>query len=256
MTRIRNEPINVLGARVVSWLFVLSIIIFMTGCTNNDAAKHVFKEIMSHTGDNTSPNWRSIEPGATTEIEFKKLVSVNADTFEDLRQSEIRPEGIRYVWYDPEFQFFIGADFHENIATRLDLGLSGRLLLEDILNIAGHPTAYITAPITEEFIAIRFIYEEIGVVIAFFVKFDPSKVASFTRNCKFDLSESTPVSSINIYFVEHGNLDSMITAPTMATVFTIPEEIPEPWIGIDDALMLTAGGIYLEDGTKIDCLNP
>ena len=255
MMRVRSKRINLNQVlHKPSLLLVLGTILLVTGCTTGAATRQTFAEIISHTSSNTSPNWRGIEPGKTTEAEFRKIVSTDPDIFDDLRRFQRRPEGTRYIWYDTEFKFPIGASFHENIVSYLDLSVPGSFSFENILNIAGTPTAYMAGPTTPEIMSIELLYEEKGVVITFYVEVNPSKMVGVRRNCKFAITEDTPVNNIDIYFVEQNNLDSMITTLT-TDVFTVPGEIPEPWIGIEDALRLTGGRTYLEDKTLIDCSN-
>ncbi len=241
MMKIKNGKFNISNQLLYKSLFLLTLgmMMFVTGCTNSAATRQTFTEIMSNSNNNTSPVWRGIEPGKTTEAEFAKVVSKDPTVFENLTKSQLRPEGTRYIWYDTEFRILIGVNFHENVASYLELGLPGRgFPFENIINIAGSPTAYIAVPLTEEFVRIKFLYEEIGVVIKLNVKFDPSEMVNIDRNCKFALTESTVVESVNIYFVEQNDLDTMIATLT-TDVFTRPGEIPEPWTGTEDVLKLS-----------------
>ena len=241
-------------------MIILGMAMFVTGCTNSATTRQTFAEIISHTSNKTTPVWRDIEPGKTTETEFGKIVSRDPDVFENLTKGQLRPEGIGYIWYDTEFNLPSRLIFHENVASYLGFalpiyGFSGASFpFENILNIAGSPTAYFAGSITEEFIDIAFFYEETGVVINFYAKFDPLEMTSIRRNCEFDLTENTPVNNVTIYFVEQNDLDGMMTTLSSELVMR-PTEIPEPWIGIEDALRLTSGRTYLEDKTLIDCSN-
>lgn len=261
MMKIRNENFNVsrqvLGK--VPLLLILGMIMLVTGCTIRAETRQTFTEIMSHSRNNTTPEWRGIEPGKTTETEFEMIVSTNPNVFENLsrsrlRGSQLRPEGIRYIWYDTEFQLPTGVTFRENVVSYLHFLLPGYSFpFENILNIAGSPTAYLAGSVTEEFVSVIFLYEETGVVIEFYAIFDPSEMISIQRNCKFDLTESTSVDNVTIYFVKQNNLDNMITTLFPGTIR--PGEIPESWIGTEDALKLTAGQATLKDKTVIDCRN-
>ncbi len=240
MMKIKNGD-SYISSQTLYRVFLLLILgmMIITGCINNAQTKQIFAEIMAHTNKNVSPDWHGIEPGKTTETEFGKIVSKDPDLFENLTKSHLRPEGTRYIWYDTESQVPIGVNFHDNIVSYLDFDLPRYgFPFEDILNIAGFPTAYTADQITEEFVSTKLLYEETGVVISFYVKFNPLELEHIVRNCKFTLSESTVADNISIYFIEQNNLESMISTLTTG-VFTRHGEISEPWVGTEDVFKLT-----------------
>lgn len=233
---------------------LILILMFLTSCATRSTSSRPFIEIMSHSSKNNTPNWRGIEPGKTTEPELDRIVSKTPNVFEDLTRKQLRPEGVRYIWYDTESQISAGVTFHEGVASYLHFNLPGYSLFMDFLRIAGSPTAYFASSITEELVHIVFLYEELGVVISFYAKFDPSEMIGIRRRCTFTLAEKTRVENVKIYFTEQKNLDSMVTTPFLGPF--ILGETPVLWAGIEKALRLTSGQTTLEDGTLIDCRNP
>jgi hypothetical protein len=233
---------------------LILIMIILTRYATRSTSSQPFIEIMSHSSKNNTPNWRGIEPSKTTEPELDTIISKTPDVFEDLTKRQLRPEGVRYIWYDTEFQLSIGVTFHEGVASYLHFNLPGYSPFMDFLRIAGSPTAYFASSITEEFVHIVFLYEELGVVISFYAEFDPSEIIGMRRHCAFTLTERTRVENVKIYFTEQKNLDSMVATPFLRPF--ILGEIPVLWTGIEEALKLTSGQTSLNDGTQIDCRSP
>lgn len=242
------------GIYVPTLVVLMLLLMILTSCVAKSTSSQPFAEIMSHSSKNNTPNWRGIEPGKTTEPELDTIVSKTPHIFENLTRKRLRPEGVRYSWYDTEFQLSTGITFHEGVASYLHFNLPGYLLFMDFLGIAGSPTAYFASSITEEFVHIVFLYEELGVVISFYVKFDPSEMTGMRRHCTFTLAEKTRVENVKIYFTEQKSLDSMVTTPFLGPF--ISGKTPVLWVGIEEALKLTSGQTTLENGTLIDCRSP
>jgi len=103
MMKSNNENFNISNQALNGiLLLILVMLVIVAGCTNSASTKHAFEEVMSHTRNNASPNWRNIEPGKTTEAEFGKIVSISPDNFDNLSQgellgSELQPKGTQYI---------------------------------------------------------------------------------------------------------------------------------------------------------------
>lgn len=216
--------------KVLCLMFICSLIGVSCG-TSLSPSERLMSVLTSEPGCSV-PCWRTMVPGKSTEADFLKLVAASpSDTFNDIKHSPLRPEGVEYGWDDDTTGFFAHIRFHNDKATLLSFLPDGSdFSLSMVTEALGQPSAYGMSTLGSEdfFVLLTLIYEREGVVIETSYPVEIHGLQNIEATCEYDIDWNTPQRRFWIYLVEPGTAEEMVQNLPIGG-FTIPAHKPQPW---------------------------
>lgn len=209
--------------------------LLLIGCQiPSKSAEDTLKSILASEADCTSPCWRSLRPGLSSEEDFLKLVNASGSRlFDDISHTELNPEGIEYAWDDREYNIFNRVRIHED-RIRL-LGFRPRnnnISLSMITELNGQPSMYGASILGSHdfYIILSLIYEGQGVVIEADIPITEEELEAVTFSCEFEVDWNRVPQRLYVYLVEPGIASEMVQNDPIGG-FTNPSHRPQPWKG-------------------------
>jgi hypothetical protein len=183
----------------------------------------------------SAPCWRAIVPGKSTEEDFFKLIEASpSNAFNDMKQSQLRPEGIEYGWNDDIMGFFSHIRIHSNKVTLISFLSEHRdFSLSMITEVLGQPSAYGMSVLGSEdfFILLTLVYEKDGVVIETSFPLEIYELQKVEATCEYELDWKASQKNFWMYLVEPSTAEEMVQNSPIGG-FTIPAHKPQPWSDI------------------------
>lgn len=204
--------------------------IVLVGCSEFLSPIEKLETIFASKENCITPCWQGITPAQSTESDFLTLIdSLPHNKFEDVRRSDLIPQGTRYIWYDQTNSLAGSLEISDGIIIFIGFQSRDELTLGAIIEYLGPPNAYTARVSTGEAYVFNLYmyYENKGVVVNVrSIPFDALPTA-FQPTCEVSLTDDMLVRQI--YLIEPGSTDEIMSS--LSRELIVLEE-SKSWAGL------------------------
>ena len=211
----------------------IGIMLLLSGCqASSESPETNLKSILASETRCTTPCWRSLQPGLSTEKDFLNLVDTsNSDLFNDMKHTELNPEGVEYGWEDKKYDIFARVRIHEDRVKLFGFQqVQNKITLSNIIELLGQPSMYGASVLGSHNYYVKFslIYEKDGTIIEANFPIDLEQKQIVTATCEFKIEWDTIPDRLYIYLVESGTAEEMVQNDPVGG-FNNPTHKPQLW---------------------------